>query len=106
MDADAIAATQPMRLRQALLIYVVLFAVTLVVGVLAISAPWFPGLLYFVCYFGAGIYLNRTVLRRIVEWHPIYNTIDNVANGKLAMFLFWPISYAVLFLKLGINRVL
>lgn len=57
-------------------------------------------------YFAAGVYLNRVVLRRLIEWHPMYATLDNVVGAKLKMFFFWPISYLALFIQLVINEVL
>jgi hypothetical protein len=57
-------------------------------------------------YIGAGIYLSRAVLRRIVEWHPMYNTLENVSSEKFSFFLFWPLKYLSLFLSLGINKLL
>jgi hypothetical protein len=57
-------------------------------------------------YLACGVYLNRVVLRRVIEWHPMYNTLDNVTSGKLWYFFAWPFMYAVLFVKLGIDKVL
>ncbi len=57
-------------------------------------------------YFGAGFYLSRSVLRRIIEWHPMYSTLHNVTSDKMRFFLFWPITYFFLFMRLGINKVL
>ena len=56
-------------------------------------------------YLACGIYLNRVVLRNII-WHPVYNTLDNVVISKLLHIVFWPFLYAILFLKLAINRVI
>lgn len=60
----------------------------------------------FIFYLGAGFYLSRKVLRNIVEWHPMYNTLDNVTSDKLRFFSLWPFMYLVLFARLGINKVL
>lgn len=57
-------------------------------------------------YLGVGFYLNRSVLRRLIEWHPMYNTLDNVTSEKLKFFFLWPITYFFLFIRLGINKVL
>jgi glucan phosphoethanolaminetransferase (alkaline phosphatase superfamily) len=57
-------------------------------------------------YFASGIYLNRRVLRNLIEWHPMHNTLSNVASAKTNFFLFWPLHYLLLFVRLGINRVL
>ena len=54
----------------------------------------------FLPYLAAGLFLNHAVLRNVVEWHPVWNTLDNVAGVKIKMFLFWPIAYPLLFLRL------
>ena len=59
-----------------------------------------------IAYIAAGIYLNRRVLRKLIEWHPVHNTIDNVSSAKLGFFLLWPIRYFFLFMRLGITKVL
>jgi hypothetical protein len=64
------------------------------------------GAIAFFFYLGAGFYLNRNVLARLVEWHPVYNTLDNVTSEKLKFFIGWPILYLPLFVKLGIDKVL
>lgn len=64
------------------------------------------GWLAFFEYIAAGVYLNRGVLRKLIEWHPMYNTLDNVASTKLKFFFFWPITYLFLFIRLGINKIL
>ncbi len=64
-----------------------------------------PSLAFFF-YPGAGIYLNRKVLRELIEWHPMHDTLSNVANAKLSAVIFWPISYFNLFFQLTINKVL
>jgi hypothetical protein len=57
-------------------------------------------------YFGCGIFLNRVVLTRLVEWHEFHNTIQNVSTAKLRQVAFWPLAYPVLFFKLGVTRLL
>jgi len=57
-----------------------------------------------IAYVACGIYLNRTVLRRIIVWHPVYNTVENVFKGKLYMLFLWPISYPILLLKLAVDK--
>lgn len=64
------------------------------------------GNLAFLFYLGAGFYLSRAVLRKIIEWHPMYNTIYNVSSDKLKFFFLWPIAYFFLFMRLGISKVL
>lgn len=105
MELDAI--TEPnMTLSRAVGIYAAACVGCLIAAFLSVKVSWFPGVLYFVTYFLSGFVLNRVVLRQLIEWHPVYNTIDNVSRGKLTAFLFWPLSYAVLFFKLAVSRVL
>jgi len=60
----------------------------------------------FFWYFAAGVYLNRGVLRKIIVWHPMYNTLYNVTSEKLKFFFLWPITYFFLFVRLGINKAI
>src|SRR5699024_2280747 len=46
------------------------------------------------------------VLRKVIEWHPMYNTLGNVTSDKLKFFFLWPITYFLLFIRLGVNKVL
>lgn len=55
-------------------------------------------------YLVLGFILNRVVLRGLIEWHPVYNTIENVSSSKLRALIFWPLSYLVLFFKLGVVK--
>ncbi len=57
-----------------------------------------------IVWVGAGIYLNRTVLRGLIGWHPIYDTLDNVAGEKFKMLLLWPLAYPTLFIKLLVAK--
>lgn len=57
-------------------------------------------------YFGSGVYLNRAVLPRLIEWHPMYDTLEGVTNEKLRFFFLWPIAYLGLFFRLAVNEVL
>jgi len=96
-----------MRLRDAFKIWAICLGVFIFVLVLAVKLESsFFGNLAFLGYFAIGAYLSRTVLRRIVEWHPMYNTLENVSSEKLWMFMFWPIQYFSLFIRLGINKAL
>jgi len=73
---------------------------------LSLSTTWFPGMITFIAYLAFGYVLNRVVLRNLIEWHPMYNTIENVSGAKLSSFFLWPFSYASLFFKLAVNKVL
>lgn len=65
---------------------------------------WFSGTIPFFAYFVFGFIMNRLVLRGLIEWHPVYNTIENVSSSKLRSLIFWPISYLALFFKLGVIK--
>jgi hypothetical protein len=85
-----------------------LFYFACIVGVLLLSflgaATVFhdgAGILFFlILYLVAGFIMNRLVLRGLIKWHPMYNTIENVSRGKLGMLFGWPVQYPVLFFKL------
>lgn len=55
-------------------------------------------------YLVAGFVLNRVVLRDLVEFHPMYATIENLAGSKLRMLLFWPLSYPKLFITYALAK--
>jgi len=57
-----------------------------------------------VAYLGAGIFLNRAVLRGLIKWHPVYNTIENVSRSKFRQMLLWPFSYPALFIQMGVAK--
>ena len=94
----------PMRLREAGVKYIACLAAF----ILALVVEGFiPGsLVGFVVYFGCGFFLNKTVLPRLVEFHPVWATVDNISSLKLWSFLLWPIRYFFLLMKLGITKVL
>lgn len=60
------------------------------------------GIAYIVC----GVYLNRKVLPKLVDFHPVYNTLDNVTRDKMNMFKLWPVSYPKLFWHLWIDKTI
>ncbi len=64
------------------------------------------GLFAFNVYFVIGFFMSRFVMRRLVEWHPHYNTLHNVVSAKIWMFLLWPLNMLVLLLKFSLNSVL
>lgn len=68
------------------------------------NLKWLPEIIPFVAYFVFGFILNRIVLRGLVSWHPVYNTLANVSKAKLGAFLLWPLSYFILFIKMAINK--
>ncbi len=85
-----------------------LIALVILLMLIGLNANFgIPGIITFIYYISAGIYLNRQVLRRLVEWnHPVHGTIDNESSAKLGFLLLWPIRYIVLFAKLGIIKAL
>lgn len=108
MDSSEVTTNQvSMRLRAAFLHWAVCLGafVVLVVAASSLSSRLL-GSLAFWFYFGTGLYLSRAVLRKIVEWHPMYDTLYNVTSAKLKFFFFWPVMYFFLFARLGVNKVL
>ena len=65
---------------------------------------YIPALFYL--YLAAGFLMTRFVMQRLVEWHPVYNTVHNVFSAKLGMFFLWPFKMLSLLLKLSVNKVL
>ncbi len=57
---------------------------------------------YLIC----GFVMTRIVMRGLIEWHPNYNTLDNVVNAKMSMFALWPIQMPSLLFKLMFNKVM
>lgn len=106
-SSDVGSQQNNMRLREAFLRWVGCLGGFILLLVLASSlqSKLFGNAAFF-GYFGAGFYLNRCVLRKLIEWHPMYNTLYNVSSAKLKFFLFWPLMYFFLFIRLGINKVL
>jgi hypothetical protein len=99
--------TSSMRLRVAFLHWAGCLAAFILLVIIAASfSSTLFGYLAFFFYIGSGVYLNRSVLRKIVEWHPMYNTLYNVTSSKMKFFLFWPVTYLFLFMRLGINKIL
>lgn len=69
-----------------------------------ISRNWYSAAFW--VYLGTGFVMTRIVYRRIVEFHPMYNTLSNVVSAKLWMFFAWPLNMFVLLVQLSINRIL
>lgn len=70
----------------------------------ASNVTWFSAAIPLFAYFVFGFIMNRVVLRGLIEWRPVYNTIENVSSSKLRFLIFWPIAYPALFFKLGVVR--
>lgn len=97
---EPIIDSERMSLGRAWIIYLFLLLITsltVLTGFVFLTIP-----VYLVC----GIYLNRGVLRKLIGWHPVYNTLENVYSTKMKLMLFWVITYPILFLKLWISRVI
>ncbi|UVT00053.1 hypothetical protein EFP19_30860 (plasmid) [Burkholderia glumae] len=97
---------RPISLLRAVFIYIICFFVLLLLFDVVHSMADVPRWAGVLGYVAIGIGLNITVLRRLVEWHPMYNTINNVSSAKLSTIAFWPISYPTLFFKLFVSKYL
>jgi hypothetical protein len=108
MDSPEMSNKQEnLRLRVAFFRWITCLGVFVLLVVLAVALDSsIIGYLAFFLYLGIGLYMNRTVLRKLIEWHPMYNTLYNVTSDKLRFFFLWPITYLFLFIRLGINKVL
>lgn len=65
---------------------------------------WISVIYLFITYFCCGVYLQRKVLRRLISWHPIWNTVEIVFREKLEKLILWPVAYPKLFLKIVIYK--
>ena len=98
--------SRPVSLGEGIVIYG-LFIIGLLFFIdLAANVEWFPAIIAWGAYFAFGFYLNRVVLRGLIEWHPIYNYVENVSMAKLSYFLLWPLRYPVLFFQLAVDKLL
>ena len=93
-----------MGLGVAWLIY--LGAMLLWIGSLLMPYGTVTGLITIVLYIGFGFVMTRYVMRDLIEFHPMYNTVANVFSAKIWMFLLWPIQMLVLLFKLTVNSTL
>ena len=69
-----------------------------------IALHWFNAAVW--VYLGLGFAMTRIVMRRLIEFHPMYNTLANVVSAKLWMFFAWPLRMLMLLLNLSINKAL
>jgi len=105
MDDTTSNPTQPaMTIGRSVMLYGAALLVLVLGVVLTIKVEAFTSTFLVVIYLGLGIALNRVVLRQLIEWHPVYNTLRNVASAKLGMVLLWPLRYPVLFFQLLVNK--
>lgn len=103
-DGEVQTQEVQMTMGKAIGIYAAFLAAMIVFIKLASATTWFSGAIPFFGYFVFGFLMNRVVLRGLIEWHPVYNTIENVSSGKLRALIFWPISYPALFFKLAVVK--
>jgi uncharacterized protein (DUF983 family) len=57
-------------------------------------------------YIAIGVVMSRVVMRRMVQWHPMYDTLYNVTSAKLGMVALWPLQMGSLLFRLTVNKVL
>jgi hypothetical protein len=98
-SADTSEAEPSMTLLKAASIY----AAAILVHIVLIKF-WPDGIV--LAYLMSGFVMTRIVMRGLIEWHPNYNTLDNVVSGKMSMFALWPIQMASLLFKLMFNKVM
>lgn len=103
-DSELQSNNPAMTTKKAFAIYAGCLVAMLVLIALAANIHAFPGSVAFVAYFIFGFLLNRIVLRGLIEWHPVYNTLENVSSAKLSMMGLWPIRYPGLFFKLLVSK--
>jgi hypothetical protein len=60
---------------------------------------------FFIVNLICGVFLLKKVQNKLISYHPIYDTIDNVATDKFNSIIFWTIRYPFLFIKLSISRL-
>jgi hypothetical protein len=77
----------------------------LIIGAIVAGTTKTP-IVYFAVYFACGIFLNRMVIRNLITFHPVYNTLQNVFSTKVRALFFWPISYLVLIGKIAVVRAI
>lgn len=103
-DAEVQASEPQMTVGKAIGVYAGCLTTLFVLISLWTTFKSFPGAVAFFGYLGLGFLLNRVVLRGLIEWHPMHNTLANVSSAKLGMLVFWPIRYAVLFFQLLVSK--
>ena len=103
-DAETQSATPAMTTGKAIMLYAGALVVLFVLIALTAKVQSFPGIVAFGGYLALGFLLNRVVLRGLIEWHPMYDTLENVASAKLGMLVLWPLKYLGLFFQLLITK--
>jgi hypothetical protein len=81
-----------------------IYFIALLVWIATLVFPVGPAFLPI--YLISGFVMTRFVMRGLIEFHPVYNTVANVFSAKIWMFLLWPIQMLVLLFKLTVNSSL
>lgn len=100
LTGDGPSSVEPMRLRVAWAAYAGSAGLLTVL----VALQWF--LAAFHVYLVLGFVMTRFVLRRLVEFHPVHDTINNAYSMKVRMFFLWPLSMLTLLMRLSVNKVL
>lgn len=54
-----------------------------------------------ITYLTIGFFLTKKFLPKLISFHPVWNTIDNLVSVKLRAIFLWPFFYFFLLIKLG-----
>ncbi|MFC5522607.1 zinc ribbon domain-containing protein [Polaromonas jejuensis] len=98
------AAGGSLGLGKAWMIY--LGAALLCMGSLRMASGTVTGWVTVLIYLASSLVMTRYVMRNLIEFHPVHNTVGNVFSAKIWMFLLWPFHMLVLLFKLTVNRLL
>lgn len=103
---EGAGSAEPMGLGMAWLIY--LGAMVPWLGVVLLPSKNLTAMLTLtlIVHFGLGFVMTRYVMSRLIEFHPVHNTISNVFSAKFWMFIFWPLRMPVLLFKLTVSSSL
>jgi energy-converting hydrogenase Eha subunit E len=75
-------------------------------GLMTAWGSYAGALLALFVYIAIGVVMSRVVMRRMVQWHPMYDTLYNVTSAKLGMVALWPLQMGSLLFRLTVNKVL
>ena len=103
-DIQEASTVEPLGIGRAVAYYAAALALLGAVVAMTVEIESLSGTLLVLTYPSLGIALNRMVLRRLIVWHPMRNTLHNVSTAKLGMALLWPIRYPVLFFQLLVDK--
>jgi hypothetical protein len=60
---------------------------------------------FFIVNLICGVFLLKKVQNNLITYHPMYDTIDNIASDKFNSIIFWFFRYPFLFIKLAIVKI-